>query len=176
MPNSRKVRRAALVSVALLLIGANVWWFTRENPAPVADFELGVPLGHARIASRDDEDLPRYDPGSAVWRVGSVPLSDLAGRIRTLAPSSATSGDAARFLAITMAANASPDNMRRTLLALARAGICNVAVVQDGDPSLAGDDAAVPVHHIVAVRADDGARVACVPRPQSAAAASSASR
>ncbi|QVM85747.1 hypothetical protein [Novosphingobium decolorationis] len=176
MPNSRKVRRAALVGVALLLIGANVWWFTRGDSAPVADFELGVPLGQARITLRDDEDLPRYDLDGALWRVGGGPLSDLAGRIRPLAPSSTTSGDADRFLAIAMAANASPDDMRRTLLALARAGICNVAVVQDGDQSLTGDEAAVPVHHIVAVRADDGARVACVPRPQSAAAASSASR
>ncbi len=162
MAVSRKGRRYALLGVALVLLGANIWWFTRGKPAAAPDFELGATSVTQRVTRQEALALPRYDAARAVWSVEGRDLGDIASHARP-APDGVGGADwSGRFLEVGLGREASPEDMRRMLLALRDAGICGVAVVQDGDPVQADGAYEVPVHHLVSVRDDGGHQVACV--------------
>ncbi|MCJ2182489.1 hypothetical protein MTR62_07260 [Novosphingobium sp. 1949] len=174
MAMSRKSRRAVLAGVALVLLAGNLWWFTRPAPVSAPIFELGADTGRATVSAQRVPELPRFDAARGDWRVSDRPIGSIAARIERFTPAGAGVRDG--FVTVALERGASAEDMRRMLLSLLDTGICAVGVVQDGEPAAADGSHAVPVQRIVSVRGQDGARVLCVPRDQSAAAASSASR
>lgn len=165
MAISRRGRRAGLLGVAALLVAGNIWWFTRSEPAPAPDFELGKVADEAlTLSASAAAHLPRFDVDRGEWRVDGQVVANLR-ELGVLRPVDAKGAEPLhRFLAVNLPQAASPGDMRRMLLSLARSGICGVAVHQDADPADENGDFRVPVHRIVSVRADDGARVACEER------------
>lgn len=168
---SRKPRRVALIGVALALIAANVWWFSRDAPPSVPEFEIGASGAQVVIPESDRAGLPRFDAAASSWTVAGTRISDISTHVRRDARiRQAGAPGADRFVVVAMEAGASADEMRRMLLALTKAGVCEVAVVQDGDPlaapgsSLAGAAYQVDIQRIIAVRGNDGDRLACVPK------------
>lgn len=170
-------RRIVLIALVLVLALGNVWWFTRDKPGPVPDFEFGVTTGAASFERDAAKELPRFDSRAGIWTSQGRRVPDIADHLRRF-PGDGI--DLGTYIAAGMAANASPEDMRSMLQALTKSRICYVAVVQDGDPAVTGSNGneayVAEIHRIVAVRGDDGTRIPCVERDQSPAAASSASR
>ena len=173
---TRKTRRVLLVGAALLLAAGNIWWFTRGRDAPEPDFVLGTKLEQVGVSSEALPSLPRYDAVGRLWREQGRPLDAVRDRIRAYRGDDVVSGWKPKsYLTIGIEANAGPDQLRPIFLDLARQGICDVAVVQDGTAPGPGGEIEVFIQHIVSVKDGKGVVVNCAPA-QSAAAPSSARR
>ncbi len=173
---TRKTRRVLMVGAALLLAAGNLWWFTREHKQPEPDFVLGATLEHVSVPADALPSLPRYDAATGTWSERGQPIRAIGGLVRPYHGGDVvTGGKPKSFLAIAIGASVGPDEIRPIFLDLARAGICDVAVVQDGMTPGPRGDISVVIDHIVSVRDGAGKTVKC-DGAQSAAAPSSASR
>ena len=173
---TRKRRRVLLLGAALLLAAGNLWWFARGSSQPEPDFVLGATFENARIAAQDLPSLPRYDAAKGTWQARGRPVTAIKDHIRPYrASDSVTKWSPTSYVAIGVEASAGPSQLHPIFLDLVRAGICDVAVVQDGMSPDPRGEVAVLIQHVVSVRDGTGRAVKC-PAPQSAAAPSSASR
>ena len=161
---TRKTRRAVLLGVALLLVAGNVWWFSREEPSAQQAFELATTGADRPVPSGEVRSLPRFDAGSREWRVAGRAANDLRSRLETLGVDAGGSAASGQFLTVALPATATSEDMRRMLLSLVKQDICEVAVVQEGDPEVNGGGYRAAIHNILAVRSDDGSRLACITR------------
>lgn len=171
----RKTRRVLLVGAALLLATGNIWWFTRGGDAPQPDFVLGTGLEKTSVPAEALPSLPRYDAAGTQWREQGRPLASIGDRVRPYSGDGASGWKPKSYVTIGVEASAGPDELRPIFLDLARKGICDVAVVQDGTAPGQGGEIEVFIQHIVSVKDGKGVVVNCAP-PQSAAAPSSASK
>ncbi|WP_454796983.1 hypothetical protein [Novosphingobium lindaniclasticum] len=169
-------RRALLVGAALLLAGGNLWWFTRGKQAPEPDFVLGTTWEQVEITADVLPSLPRFDVVHGAWSARGRPISAIGDRVRPFHGDDVISELKPRsYLAIAIAADEGPQELRPMLLDLARASICDVAVVPDGMKPGPRGGVYVDIQHIVSVRDERGKAQDCI-AAQRAAAPSSASR
>jgi hypothetical protein len=173
---TRKTRRVLLGGAALLLAAGNVWWFTQRTTQPEPDFVLGTTLEQVAVPAEAVPSLPRFDAASGGWSEQGRPLAAISDRVRPYRGDDVVTGWKPKsYLSIGIEASAGPDQLRPIFLDLARRGICEVAVVQDGMAAGPRGEIEVFIQHIVSVRDKKGAVLKCAPA-QRAAAPSSASR
>ncbi|MCJ2185956.1 hypothetical protein MTR66_03905 [Novosphingobium sp. 2638] len=164
--------------MAVMLAGANLWFFLVHRPSPPKpDFELGATLASIGVGRAEWDTVPQFDSARKQWLVKGKPVRDLVPLLRTpLGDTSSIAGQP--VLVARLSREAGAQDVRRALLSLARQGICNVAIWGGGEAIVSGTSGGmvdIPVHAIVSVGDGEGRRLTCTQR-QSAAAASSASR
>lgn len=173
---TRKTRRVLLGGAALLLAAGNVWWFTQRSTQPEPDFVLGTTLEQVAVPVGAVPSLPRFNAASGGWSEQGQPLAAINDRVLPYRGDDVVMGwKPTSYLSIGIEASAGPDQLRPIFLDLARRGICDVAVVQDGMKAGPRGEIEVFIQHIVSVRDGEGRIVKCV-AAQRAAAPSSASR
>lgn len=163
---TRKTRRVLLMGAVLFLVAANIWWFTRNRHGDQPDFVLGTTLDSLYVPISDLPALPRYDALRSVWREGGRVVPKIADRMRHGSGDDVVTGwQPTSYIVIGMAEAAGPNELRPALVSLARAGICNVAIVQDGIKPAVDRRTEVFIQQIVSVRADNGENLECEARP-----------
>jgi hypothetical protein len=171
---TKKTRRVLLLGAALLLVGGNLWWFTRPPEPRLPDFELGaIPL-QAQFPAGELAHLPMFDSGQGKWLVEGRPVASLAA-LRRHVTGADMGGTDGNYLLVRVPEPGSADLVRAMLLSLSEQGECVVALTDGSATPDSSGRMAAPLHRIVTVRDDSGEMHRCN-AIQSSAAPSSASR
>ncbi len=161
MKSLRTRTRVALSVLALALIGAEAYWFTRAKPVAEPDFELKLTSSGVRLDRVDRKNIPLFDPIKLRWTVGGLGLASLLP-MRVL-----DKGDvqpmAGEYVIVSLPPHATPAIFRKALLALSNEGICYFAVLDEEDSSPSKVDQDAPIYGIKDVRSNNGQMVACHP-------------
>lgn len=181
-------RTPLFVTVAVLLVIVNVWWFwPRSEKAAEPLFKLAdtydySPMGGpltTRAGAAELNAAPIFDPSINGWRVAGRPVADLHRYMTTNAGGYNPTGTAP-FLLVRFRAEATADEVRKALLSLTKKKICLVALSDAHEEGVSERMPEVAARRIVSVLDDAGRPVTCPAPPnpfghQSPAAASSAS-
>lgn len=159
------MRRVLLMGAALLLVVCNFWLFTQGRVDREADFVLGATHDSIYVPISQIRALPHYDAAFGVWKEGGRIVPKIADRLRRGSSDDVVTGwQPTTFIVIGMDEAAGPNELRPALVSLARAGICDVAIVQDG---MKPDDESrinVFIQHVISVRARHGESLECTVR------------
>lgn len=159
--NVRSRRTLLLAVVALLLLGANIWWLTRRAGDTEPAFVLGGSSTAITVDSSELGSLPMFE-GKSGWTVQGRPLSSLQGYVRQPDdPQSKTGGASQPYVLVALPAKADAETMQAMLLSLVRENLCAVAVVQMDEKRATGTSLKAFVQRIVLVRDEDGGRQSC---------------
>ncbi len=151
-------RTPLLVAAAVVLVAANVWWFTRGGAHDEADFVLGANTEGVILDPASLEQLPAYEPQRDVWTVQGKTLASLDGYIRQ------ENGPASLpYLLAALSPQASTQDFRAMLMSLTDRGICNFALVQ---MEAQQKEVMATVQHIVSVRDASGVLKPCKASPR----------
>ncbi|TYC92931.1 hypothetical protein [Novosphingobium sp. BW1] len=181
MSVTRKVRRVALIGVALLLIGANIWWFTREEQGEGKAFELMPTFGGEYSVQKQRVPL-EFDADTLTWTANGRVIAQVRTQVERELFSTPLDGERPEPTQVPDALEAqglayvpvyddprrTVEDMRRLLLSLLQDGICQVGLIGHGDeehaPNVGGSVAhRLELYGIIAVRSDAGQRLVCTP-------------
>lgn len=172
MTMTRKTRRAVLLGVALLLVAGNVWWFSREEPSAQQAFELTPTFGGDFSLKKQVTPLA-FDDATSTWKARGGSVADLQPYVERQLMSLSLDGaepepmqapaslrdEGLAYLPVRDDPQRTAEGMRRLILSLLQAGICQVGVVDEARPGSA--HVRVELYGIIAVRDDAGRRLVC---------------
>ncbi|WP_039394625.1 hypothetical protein [Novosphingobium sp. MBES04] len=181
MPNSRKVRRAVLVGVALALVGANFWWFTRGGQDEGKAFELTPTFGGEYSLQKQGVPLD-FDADTLTWTANGRAIAQVGTQVKRELLMTPLDGEGPEPIPVPEALKSQElayvpvhddpqrtvEDMRRLLLSLVKGGVCQVGLVDQSEGEPAGKAESglaerIELYGIIAVRSDTGQRLVCTP-------------
>ncbi|MCJ1959165.1 hypothetical protein [Novosphingobium mangrovi (ex Hu et al. 2023)] len=170
-----------LVGVALALVGANLWWFTRGGQDEGKAFELTPTFGGEYSLQKQGVPLD-FDADTLTWTANGRVIAQVGTQVKRELLMTPLDGERPQPIPVPEALKSqglayvpvhddprrTVEDMRRLLLSLVKRGVCQVGLVDQSEGEHAGRAGSgladrVELYGIIAVRSDTGQRLECTP-------------